>query len=197
MAEASRIVDERVGIIQSAYATKYNLRTGKKEFKVGERVLILDSGQANKMKPRWVGPAEIKEKKRPDSYIVQLPGERGRWLHANKLRPYLARVNNVGVIFQTYEEFGEVPTMPYGPASEESKGSENVSLTELQNQQRAELEQLLGQFGRVFSSEPGRCVSGVHKISLVPGAKPSQSFPCKVPISLRKEVDKQIEQLLE
>jgi len=48
--------------------------------------------------------------KSPYSYLVDLEQGQCRWLHANKLRPYHARVNpligNRAIVYESDEEFG-------------------------------------------------------------------------------------------
>ncbi|KAL1485280.1 hypothetical protein MTO96_032053 [Rhipicephalus appendiculatus] len=112
MAEAAQRVDDQATEMQRAYASKYNLRAREKTFNIDEEVLVFDVNQQSKMQPKWVGPAKIKEKKRQDSYIVRFQDGTERWIHANRLRRYHARVNNVGVIFECDEELGEVNSIP-------------------------------------------------------------------------------------
>ena len=48
----------------------YNLRAREKSFAVGEQVLILiPDSTSSKVFSRWLGPANVVEKKSPHSYI--------------------------------------------------------------------------------------------------------------------------------
>ena len=73
---------------QQRYISRYNLRAREKSFAVGEQVLILISDStSSKVFSRWLGPANVVEKRSPHSYIVEYNGV-CRHLHADKLRKY-------------------------------------------------------------------------------------------------------------
>ncbi|XP_040066957.1 uncharacterized protein LOC120840462 [Ixodes scapularis] len=191
MVDSARVVDEHARAKQQAYAHRYNLRARPKEFTVGERVLVLETGLSGKLQPKWSGPAVIKERKRADSYIVDCPERGDRWVHANKLRRYVARAQNVGVIFESDEEFGDVESVPANNAHHATIEEITHDSPHLGADQRVELATLLRKFRKVFSEKPGRSVVGVHKIALVAEAKPVKSYPYRVPIALRKAVEDQ------
>lgn len=69
--------------------------------------------------------------------------------------------------------------------------------TQLTRVQRLELDDLVKEFGEIFSDEPGRCKVGSHSIVIQQEAKPARSYPYKVPMVLREDVDRQVTQLLE
>jgi len=84
---------------QERYAHYYNLRARDKHFSVGDRVIVLTPDyNFSHTYARWIGPAVIAEDKSPYSYLVDMPDGSRRHFHANKLRPYIARVSNVGVV---------------------------------------------------------------------------------------------------
>jgi len=101
-------------IEQKRYADHYNLRSTDRKFQLGDKVsvLALDLGGA-KLYSRWQGPGTIVEVKSPNSYIIEIDGER-RHIHTNKVRKYNERieqalVSNCSVIFEQEEE--SVPSM--------------------------------------------------------------------------------------
>lgn len=61
MWEIARVVNEPSEATQRGCAQNYNLRSRPKEFNAGDQVLFLDPEQANKIQPKWRGPAVIKE----------------------------------------------------------------------------------------------------------------------------------------
>ncbi|XP_064483024.1 uncharacterized protein LOC135395866 [Ornithodoros turicata] len=195
MASMAKEVSERTATKQKEYASRYNLRTRSKVFKAGGIVLVLETERSSKLQPKWKGPATVKEKKREDSYVVTLEDGTERWVHANKLRPYMTRVNAVGVIFEEDEEFGSVSTLPQPTSGTAQKGVGNIS-SHLTAAQRSELENVISKFQEVFDDKPGKCKVGCHRIQLENGAKLGKAFPYKVPVALRQEVDRQVEELL-
>ena len=61
----------------------------------GEQVLILvPDSTTSEVFSRWLGPANVVEKKSPHSYIVEYNGV-SRHLHADKLRKYYVSVQEI------------------------------------------------------------------------------------------------------
>lgn len=181
---------------QAAYAHQHNLRARTKTFNVGDKVLVLEPETSGKLKARWRGPAIVKERKRSDSYIVKLDDERPKWVHANKLRPYITRVNAVGVIFENDTEFGEVESTP--SRNSQTKPSEMVKgCDSLQEAEKKELEHVLSTFEDVFADKPGKCKVGSHSIRVLENQQHAKSYNYRVPIALRAAVEKQIAELRE
>jgi len=75
--------------------------------------LIPDS--TNKFLRSWQGPGTVVSVKYPYTYLVQLAQGQRRWLHANKLRPYHARVNaligNCAMAYEPDEDFDTSPVI--------------------------------------------------------------------------------------
>ena len=62
---------------------------------------------------KWQGPGTIVEVKSPYSYLIELDRGQSRWLHANLLKPYHARVNNAvmnncSIVYESDEDFGSL-----------------------------------------------------------------------------------------
>ena len=112
---ASDYASEHAVREQDRYTHAYNLRSRDKSFQVGERVIYLMPSSTHKMTRTWQGPAIVVQKNSPYSYIVELNGKR-QWCHANNLRKYNERVNevtnhNCAIIFDNDRDFGIVPTV--------------------------------------------------------------------------------------
>lgn len=196
MAAATKLAHERSVGAQKVYVDRYNLRARAKTFDVGDEVLVLDTRMGSKMKPRWQGPAKVLQQRRKDSYIVQHADGKEHWVHANRLRPYVVRVDQVSVVFDADDDFGEIVSVPSeaGTISEEEIRRQEASLTHEQNE---ELGQVLRKSAECFSDTPGRCTLGEHRIELLPNSNPSWQKPYKVPVTMREEVERQVRQLLE
>ena len=81
---------------------------------MGQQVIELLPDSSNKLLRRWQGPGTVVQVKSPYSYLIKLEQGQRRWLHANKLRPYHRRVNevvinNCAIIYDTGEDFGTLP----------------------------------------------------------------------------------------
>jgi len=100
---------------QQRYTDQYNKRAVDKHFQIGQQVIVLIPDSTNKFLSRWQGPGTVVSEKSPYSYLVELQQGQCRWLHANKLRPYHARVNaligNCAIVYESDEEFGTLPVI--------------------------------------------------------------------------------------
>ena len=129
---------------------------------------------------RWIGPATVAEVKSPYSYLVDMPDGSRRHFHANKLRPYVTRVSNVGVINDSDFEFGDVSTLPHAADTldDHSKPSEKLppeKIAHLTPDQRHELLEVLDKYPECFSDRPGFCDVVYHEVKLKPNFVPKQS----------------------
>ncbi|KAL3172588.1 hypothetical protein MRX96_043116 [Rhipicephalus microplus] len=70
MSEAAKVVDERSSEIQKLFAQRYNLRSSRKDFSVGDQIFVMQSEGSSKLQPKWQGPVVVKEKTRIDSYVI-------------------------------------------------------------------------------------------------------------------------------
>ncbi|GFQ80301.1 transposon Ty3-I Gag-Pol polyprotein [Trichonephila clavata] len=79
-------------------------------------------------------------------------------LHFNKLRPYVARIEQIGLIFDQDDEFGELHYAPTDTVELDINGIYNHVMDSsfgLENSQKHQLADLLSKFLDVFSSVPG------------------------------------------
>ena len=197
-------VDMHATNAQERYARYYNLRARDKHFDVGDSVIVLTPDyNFSRTYARWIGPAVIAEVKSPYSYLVDMPDGSRRHFHANKLRPYVARVSNVGVINDSDYEFGHVDTPPnVADRHTDLKPSEKLlsqspeKLNHLNHDQRCELLGLLDKYAECFSDSPGYCDVVCHEIKLKSDFIPKQSKAYRIPEILKPEVERQIDQLV-
>ena len=153
--------DEHAAKAQERYAHYYNLRAGDKHFVVGDRVIALTPDyNFSRTYARWIGPAVIAEVKSPYSYLVDMQDGSRTHFHANKLRPYVTRVSNVGVINDSDCEFGDVSATPHDTdkLSDQMKPSEKLppeKIAHLTSEQRYELLEILDRYPDCFSDRPG------------------------------------------
>ncbi|GBM22534.1 Transposon Ty3-I Gag-Pol polyprotein [Araneus ventricosus] len=120
--------------------------------------------------------------------------------HVNKIRQYIARVQQVGLVFEQDEDFGD---QHYALADYTRKSQidiwEHIRKMEgvLSFQQRVELSDVLGKYSDVFSSKPGHAKVEGHSVRGTPDCCPKRLRPYRVPIALQNEVDREIKELLE
>jgi len=157
--------------------------------------LIPDS--TNKFLSRWQGPGTVVSVKSPYSYLVELEQGQCRWLHANKLRPYNARVNaligNCAIVYESDEEFGTLADLNLP-----SVKIDNTKLEHLNADQKDALLKLLDAFADVIVEKPVYAMKVCMRFMLplilnldVLG------LAYKVPELLKPEVARQLQEMLD
>ena len=189
------LAEENAAKAQAAYTNQYNAISKEKDFEVGDLVLVLIPDSTNKLLAQWLGPATVVAKVSPHSYRISLDSGAVRVLHANHLRPFVARVSSVGVIFEEDEDFGKIE---YCPTSLDKVSDElsRLDLSYLKEKERGELLQLLQKYRHIFNDKPGFCNVAEHEINIESGFKPKSMHPFRIPDKLKVEVDRQIDELL-
>ncbi|GFQ99715.1 retrovirus-related Pol polyprotein from transposon opus [Trichonephila clavata] len=76
----------------------------KKRLAVGDQVLVLIPSSSHKLLKKWMGPASFIELPRPHTARVKMDDGSEKELHLNKLRPYIARIEQIGLIFDQDDE---------------------------------------------------------------------------------------------
>lgn len=201
------------------YIARYNLRSREKKFDVGDQVLILvPDTTASKVFSRWQGPATVVEVRPHNSYLVELKGVR-KHLHADKLRRYHISVgevivsptdcsdaademyvNQCAVVYENDSDFGDISVLNSAAPEAELLPSQKIDsdkLTHLSPQQKKELLDVLDKFPECFSDKPGCCDWIQHEIHVREGFKPKRLRAYRVPESLKPEVEKQIQEMLQ
>ncbi|GBM19360.1 hypothetical protein AVEN_195994-1 [Araneus ventricosus] len=96
------------------YTRRYNLRAREKTFlQVGEKFLILESVSPHILLKKWIGPVSIIALTIPHSVLVRMEDGASKEVHVNKIRPNIARVQQGRLVFEQYENFGD---LHYAPA---------------------------------------------------------------------------------
>nr|XP_014352698.1 PREDICTED: uncharacterized protein LOC106706359 [Latimeria chalumnae] len=93
MEKVSRIVKEHLQAAQTQQKAGYNTGAQLREFKKGDKVLVMIPTTEHKFLARWQGPYEIAEKINSVNYRVYQPGKRKPFqtYHLNLLKPWKDR----------------------------------------------------------------------------------------------------------
>jgi len=186
---------------QQRYADVYNLRAKDKSFVVGERVVVLVRDSTNKVYSRWkMGTVQRVLSKH--SYLVDMGDGSVRHLHANYMRKFVAKVQSVVIVREdeTNKDFGRIcypPSKLYGGGALPSQLMTREQVGPITGDQYVLLLKLLDEFADVFVNKPGLCTLVEHRIKTTPDFKPKGFKAYKIPEVLQREVDRQIDQLLE
>lgn len=194
--EAAEIAGLTASERQDDYATRYNRRARQKSFQKGDQVILFRSDRPGKMHAKWCGPFTVVGKQRDNSYEVMLDDGKRKTVHANNMRPYYARVGHMGVIFQDDKDFGEVECAPLVDEAA-YRGLPETSTEHLAPRKEREVREIFDRYPGLFSETPRKANVGEHTISLREGFLPKRSYRYRVPELLKKEVGRQVGELLE
>lgn len=160
--------------------------------------MVLKQNRTNKLEDRWDGPG-IVEDKHDNSYLIGMEIGGKRWIHANHLRAYHSLVASLGVVYEDDESFGDIFPIPQREKSFqlENKLKEVLATGKISEKQLLELEGVLLREEKLFQNNPGRAKIGKHRIVLKEGIEAKRMNPYRVPLSLKEQIDKQINELLQ
>ncbi|XP_063060131.1 uncharacterized protein LOC134453222 [Engraulis encrasicolus] len=178
------IVREHMENAQRQQQAAYNRPAQPREFKPGDRVLVLVPTVECKFLATWQGPYEVIEKVGPVNYKVRQPGKRKpeQIYHVNLLKKWHARE----ALFSCLP-----PTESMEPAREEVQVGPSLS----PHQRQMTLE-LVDRNRDVFSSLPGHTEVVQHDIRTIPGRTVTQR-PYRVPEARKAIIEEEVKKMLE
>ena len=97
---------------QQEYVGHCNKHAHKKVFAVNDRVLVLRPSSTIAVRSQWIGPCVVEEVGVANAYWVRFPDGGRKSVHASQLRPYVARVDQVGVSFDNERLLEDLRTCP-------------------------------------------------------------------------------------
>jgi len=152
---------------------------------------VLENASTHRTFARWK-QGKITKVRSPYSYMVEMANGFCRHLHANKIRPFVARAQNVGINSEQDVDFGEVRYAPI-PADNlasqtPSERIDKASLNHLSDEQQDDLLALLDEFCDVFSETPGLCKAVEHDVRVTPEFRPRMTKAYRVPEGLKERL---------
>ncbi|GFV97202.1 retrovirus-related Pol polyprotein from transposon 17.6 [Trichonephila clavipes] len=180
----------------------YDRRTVKRQFQLGELVLVIAPSRPNKLSVQWVGPGEIVQQLSETNYEVKIPEkDKTHVYHFNMLKPYHQREENINLLcinHLKHDEEEDIPSLEL--ESERSGWSKIISDVQLNSKlsqiQQGQLKELLYKYSNLFSNIPGCTDLAEHDIELESEraivAKPYRMSPRQIEI-LKSEVNKMLE----
>ena len=137
--------------------------------------------------------------KSPHSYLTDMGNGSIRHVHANKVRKFVARVQDCGIIAKSDCEFGRVllPLSGHYNSDLPRNRIDGDKLNHLDIPQRNDLIRLLNEFADCFEHKPGFCNVVKHHIVTSEEFVPKRMRPYRVPEALKSEVYRQITERLE
>ncbi len=172
------LVQEHLSKVQQAQQRHYNRASQPREFRAGDRVMLLVPNAACKFLATWQGPYTVLEKIGLVTYRVRQPGRRRaeQLYHINLLKKWVGTRDQLAALASSDPVVVDVN--PHLLAA-----------------QKGELQHLIGQFSDVFSSLPGQTSVLQHDIRTPPGLVVRQR-PYHVPEARRQAIEEKVQQML-
>ncbi|GFR06320.1 retrovirus-related Pol polyprotein from transposon opus [Trichonephila clavata] len=189
--DAARSVEEYLKQMQKKLQdAHYNLRSRGKKISVGDEVLILMPSCTHKLLNTWIGSAKVVKLTRPHSCLVRMEDGNTRELHVNKLRPYISRVDHVGIIFDQDTDFGE---LHYAPTDKENQPNIDIELNQMPDvlnaQQKYQLRNLLQRYEDIFRNRPGKARVKGHSVKVTADSSPKRLQPYEYLLLFKKKLN--------
>ncbi|KAG8185734.1 hypothetical protein JTE90_000721 [Oedothorax gibbosus] len=190
---------------QQKNKTWYDKRAVKREFRIGDLVLIFATFKSNKLSPHWTGPGTILRKLSETNYVVQLPGEKAtsKVYHVNMLKPYYKRPEEINYLIsdlegENDEEQMEIPCVDSNPniLDLEEMFQDYGESSNMNEDQIAQMKNLIWKYMKCFSNVPGKTELVMHDIELSEEqsilSKPYRTSPRQNAI-LKTEIQKMLD----
>ncbi|KAG8176254.1 hypothetical protein JTE90_021351 [Oedothorax gibbosus] len=190
---------------QQKNKTWYDKRAVKREFRIGDLVLIFATFKSNKLSPHWTGPGTILRKLSETNYVVQLSGEKAtsKVYHVNMLKPYYKRPEEVNYLIsdlegENDEEQMEIPCVDSNPniLDLEEMFQDYGESSNMNEDRIAQMKKLVWKYMKCFSNVPGKTELVIHDIELSEEqsilSKPYRTSPRQNAI-LKTEIQKMLD----
>ena len=170
-------------VSKSKQKVYYDKNTRKRNYKVGDKVLLLLPTSSNKLLAEWKGPYEIVRRLNKVDYIVRIM-DKERVYHVNMLKPFYERKST------SLSELEEVNLV-------ESQSETFDINPDLNETNKTSFCRVLAERDYVFSKTPGKVEGIEYDIKIDPKVKPIAVLPYKIPYALKDQVKTTLNEWLE
>ena len=178
---------------------RFDCKTKDRNFKRGDKVLLLLPTDDNKLLMHWKGPFEVLERVNDRDYMIQLPG-RVRMFHANLWKKYWEREEQPettkmagAAILETQEEDNTIAVELLSDTKETYH--DNKINPELSGEQTQDVKRLLREYKEIFTDTISITNLCEHQTTLT-SDEPIQGKPYPLSHAMREVLDKEIETML-
>jgi transposase InsO family protein len=209
IAETCKIAQQQIEKTQIKNEMYYNKKARYRRLEIGERVLILLPLKTNKLMLKWLGPYTVKDKIGEYDYRVEVDNGKIKTYHINMMKRYNERVGAQVEDKEKEEMLATVVTVVNDGVTDKEEemlelysGKQKGTYKDVQVnpnltlEAKGELMRLLEEYRDIFSDVPGRTELAEHEIKLTCNT-PVRSKAYPTPYGLQKEIDREIEEMLE
>ena len=199
--ELAKSLQEKMGRKRARY---FNSRAIDRQFKEGDKVLLLFPRQTAKFDLHWSGPYPIVKRVCRTVYIVEREGFQKAY-HVNLLKRYVERRE----VESENETVMGMTSLPWTEDVVLKEWDEEVDLgfagndkdildisENLDEGKKMQMRTLLKEFNEVLSDKPGKTDWVEHEIRLT-STEPIRKKPYPIPHHLRKDAEEEIKKMLE
>ena len=210
--KANELAHNNLKIAQCKMKARYDQNSVSRNFKTGEKVLVLFPVSGKPLHAKYYGPYAVDRKVNEQNYIINTPDRRKdkQLCHINLLKPYYSRDNhfisvvasdNDNVIDPPTENSSDICEITVDNVSLKLNNSDilnniNCKIAHLELTKRGELTNLIYRYANLFPDIPSRTNVLHHDVD-VGSAKPIKQHPYRINPEKREYLKKEIQYLLE
>ena len=216
LGKAVRCANEHLGEVKERMKTRYDRKARDREYKPGEKVLMLLPSLQNPLTARYVGPYQVRKRVGDVTYVIDTPHGRKKTklCHANMLKKYHGsdsgsgeRSLPIGAIVQDESENEERLweqkmerkwAVDPGLSNSECYANLDGKLMHLERKKRDQLKRLLGKYKSLFTDVPRRTGKIAHDLELLrEETKPIKQHAYRVDVKKREILRREVQFLLQ
>ena len=208
LSDACKLASDNLEKAQGDMKLWYDRNARKRQFQVGDHVLVLMPMPGSPLQARFIGPCKVLKRSGDLNYVVSTPERRKKTqlCHVNMLKPYYSKKCGVAVVHSSstdssVEQTNEGPAdfdVPVGPAKlSNSKVLNDLDskLSHLSTEKRSEMSDLINNFTPLFPDVPRKAKDVEHDVD-VGDAAPIKQHPYRVGQEKMKAMADEIEYML-
>ena len=209
--KANELAHKNLKFVQCKMKTRYDKNTINRNFKTGDKVLVLFPVPNNPLQAKYYGPYIVDRKINEQNYVINTPDRKKdkQLCHINLLKPYYSRENHfINVVLSNNENAIELPTEPSDNCdntidnvslklnNSDILNNINCKIAHLEITQRGELTNLIYKYTNLFPDVPSRTNVLHHDVD-VGSAKPIKQHPYRMNPEKREYLKKEVQYLLD
>ncbi|XP_077564677.1 uncharacterized protein LOC144180165 [Haemaphysalis longicornis] len=194
----TKLAHERLREAQKNQKGHYDMRSSRRQLKVGDKALLLVPTSHNKLLLHWKGPFPVVEKRNEVDYLLDL-GHKKQLFHLNMLKPYKERDpgprSEIVAAFMAVDEDEAEQALPTVDVKEQRR-VEDVAISEhLTSEEQLQIREILKKHSNLFSSKPGQ-TSLVHCHLELTTDVPVSTPQYPIPFALKEVAEAEVQEML-
>ena len=194
--ESWKLATENDSRTKQQVKLKYDEKARRREFQVGDQVLVLSPIATESLEDKWSGPYVVEDKVSDVTYRVRTPDRRKktRLFHINGMKRWTTPTTVMAVQY-CQEELPDLLEPELIPFELPGSGRPTIS-AHLTEEQRVQLDCLLKENETVFDTHPGHTDVVEHSVD-TGDARPVFHPPYRIPPAWQEEVRQEIGDMLD